>query len=633
MADRDKNHPDVALQNGPERGEEQPMKKLISVVLTLSIAISAAAGLRLSAAAANISYNNEDIYLRQKTTYTCTLASSAMLLRRRAIMNGVTNWNSITESSMRSTAWVENSGLRNSFTYAGMKTVCKAFIGDTYSELSAELIALLNKYPCGIVIYSKTKTHAVFLTDYDPTSDTFYCMDPASTAPSGKVALKDSTLGKTQKAIIQILDCYWYVSSSAYLIGEFTVNNGGNSVNLYSAALSTSTKLGAVPSKTLLKITAVTGQYGQTVYNGKSGWVLLTACDYTTKAYQLIYLKNGGNGTQMENTVCFYGRNNYLSKCAYTRSNYHFTGWYIYRPSDHKWLYTNGTSNAWSIAGEEGAGYSKSLMQPGAVVLKLCTYYGGQVYLYAQWEPGTESSSAVSPSPIVSVPEPEETSVPDEEPAPTGGGSSSDGAPLESGLNNFALVVSYTNGQFSDVDENQWYGANGQGSIKAACELGLMNGVGSGNFDPNGEITVAQAVTIACRLHCIYYSGQDSIEQSQGDWFAAYMSYANANGVVPPGFLLDSAAAKNTKASRGLFAYILSGALPSEALQEINDWPMGSIPDVSASTNYSAQIYTLYRAGILSGSDSVGTFLPDSYISRSQTAAIIARMADVSKRV
>ncbi|MEA4893727.1 MAG: S-layer homology domain-containing protein [Oscillospiraceae bacterium] len=609
------------------------MRKLISAILAVTFVVSVIAGLRLSAAAANISYNNEEIYLRQKTDYTCTLASSAMLLRRRAIMNGATDWSSITESSMKSTAWVENAGLRNSFTYEGMKTVCKAFSGDTYSEICAELIALLDKFPCGIVIYSKSKTHAVFLTDYDPTSDTFYCMDPAKTAPSGKVMLKESTLGKTQKAIIQILDCYWYVSSSAYKIGEYTVENDGSSIKLYSSASSSSTKLSAVPSKTVLRITAVTGKFGQTVYNGKSGWVLLSACDYTTKGYQLVYLKNGGSGTQMENTVCFYGKSNYLSKCTYTRKNYHFTGWHIYRPSDHKWLYSNGTTNAWCVENVQGSGYKKSLMQPGATVTKLSSYYGGQVYLYAQWEQVTESTASASPAPIVSAPEPEETPIIDEEPAQSGSDSPGGGVAPESGLNNFSKVNSYTSGQFSDVDENKWYGINGQGSIKAACELGLMNGIGNGCFDPTGEITIAQAVTIACRLHCIYYSGQDSIEQSQGDWFAAYMSYANANGVVPPGFLLDSAKAKNTQATRGQFAYILFGALPSEALETTHEWPIGSIPDVSASTEYSEQIYALYRAGILSGNDSAGTFSPDSYISRSQTAAIIARMVDLSKRV
>ncbi len=119
-----------------------------------------------------------------------------------------------------------------------------------------------------LVVYSFAKTHAVFLMDYDPAKDTFYCMDPASDATSGKITLAKSTLTKnmskkTQDAALSLLDCYWYVSSSAYKIGEYKVANDGKGGYLYSSASTYSTKQAKVPDKTMLKITAVAGKYGR----------------------------------------------------------------------------------------------------------------------------------------------------------------------------------------------------------------------------------------------------------------------------------------------------------------------------------------------------------------------------------
>ena len=48
---------------------------------------------------------------------------------------------------------------------------------------------------------------------------------------------------------------------------------------------------------------------------------------------------------------------------------------------------------------------------------------------------------------------------------------------------------------------------------------------------------------------------------------------------------------------------------------------------------YADEIYTFYRAGILSGSDSSGSFYPESNIRRSEVAAILVRLFDSSARL
>jgi hypothetical protein len=79
---------------------------------------------------------------------------------------------------------------------------------------------------------------------------------------------------------------------------------------------------------------------------------------------------------------------------------------------------------------------------------------------------------------------------------------------------------------------------------------------------------------------------------------------------------------------------IFFDAIPAEYYAQRNTVADGSIPDVAASQpTYGAAVYTLYRAGIIAGSDEYGTFNPDSKIKRSEVAAILVRILDSSKRV
>ena len=64
----------------------------------------------------------------------------------------------------------------------------------------------------------------------------------------------------------------------------------------------------------------------------------------------------------------------------------------------------------------------------------------------------------------------------------------------------FEKVNTYNN-NFSDVQDSNWFAAN----VKTAYELGFMNGKSEGKFDPNGNVTVAEGVTMAARLNATYF--------------------------------------------------------------------------------------------------------------------------------
>ena len=189
------------------------------------------------------------------------------------------------------------------------------------------------------------------------------------------------------------------------------------------------------------------------------------------------------------------------------------------------------------------------------------------------------------------------------------------------GLSNFQKSNTYTPGQFADVPAGSWYAAG----VQSAYELGLMTGTGANAFDPSGDLTLAETVVLAARIHSIY-TGDGASFTGGAAWYQPYVDYAIQNGVIPSGAYSDYSAT----ATRAQFASILAAALPSEALPAINTVTV--LPDVDANATYAAAALKLYNAGILTGSDAAGTFNPESSIQRSEVATIVTRMADQSQR-
>ncbi len=189
-------------------------------------------------------------------------------------------------------------------------------------------------------------------------------------------------------------------------------------------------------------------------------------------------------------------------------------------------------------------------------------------------------------------------------------------------LANFAGVNTYTGGQFLDVPASVWYADN----VATAYRLGLMKGSSATIFNAQGNITVGETIALACRIYSIY--NDDGEEFTATDpWYEAYVTYALDNCIITYDY--DDYDAKATRAE---FAVIMAGALPGEALNKINKITDGAIPDIAYGATYESAVYKLYRAGILTGNDEIGTFAPWSNISRGEVATIATRMADQNLR-
>jgi len=190
---------------------------------------------------------------------------------------------------------------------------------------------------------------------------------------------------------------------------------------------------------------------------------------------------------------------------------------------------------------------------------------------------------------------------------------------------NFRKAKTYRPGQFADVNENAWYGYNMDKSVATAYEYGLVQGSGATAFNPAGNITVAEALAIAARVHSVYNGGTGEFAQG-GVWFQVYVDYAIANGIIAPGDIGGSGGAGGyvRPATRAEMARIFSRALPEVEFAPQNT--VISLPDVNSGAPYGSAVFMLFRAGVLVGSDSRGTFNPGDSITRAEAAAIISRV-------
>ena len=196
-------------------------RSLIIVLLAIVLFFTTTITTPVVEAATFKDINKSSVFLKQKTNYTCTLVSNAMLVRRTLLVNNKTSWSSVTESSMRKKVW-GGSGIARNFTYAGVKIKHK----NINSNRKSTYIALLKKYPQGVVAFNYGRGgqyHAILLTDYDARTDTFYCADPAPGSPKGRIPLSRSSIkGSTQNQKINNLSRCWYVASATPTLEKTT---------------------------------------------------------------------------------------------------------------------------------------------------------------------------------------------------------------------------------------------------------------------------------------------------------------------------------------------------------------------------------------------------------------------------
>lgn len=185
---------------------KKTMKKLVSILLVLTLITSVGISKMNATAATFNDINNPAIFYQGNVSGPCNLAALTMLLRRVYIAQGK-DWSTVTQSSVQSSCCPSGSvGLYYSSKYNGISISHKSFSGGDNA-----LKNLLAQHPEGIVLYNGGTGgvyHGVLVTDY--TDGIFYCADYNYGSPSGRIPLS-SVYGK--KVTTSNATEYWYVSS------------------------------------------------------------------------------------------------------------------------------------------------------------------------------------------------------------------------------------------------------------------------------------------------------------------------------------------------------------------------------------------------------------------------------------
>ena len=268
-------------------------KRIVAALLCGAAMIAPFASLTANAATFS-QINADSVFVDQQTSYTCTLASNVMMLRRAALMLGDPNWMFITEKNCRPTIWSEYGGMICDYKYNGsIKTI--TVINRRVDELGGKsnpkqfFINMLKEHPEGVVIYDYDRPHAILLTDY--TDGQFYCSDPWYELPTKRIPISQASIS------IESAESVWYIvspdlhlttgstntstttSSSVTNVNETWQVNDEAGLNLRSDAGISNAIIGFVPNKSVVNVTKkkAAGGYtwGYVSYNSKNGWIAL----------------------------------------------------------------------------------------------------------------------------------------------------------------------------------------------------------------------------------------------------------------------------------------------------------------------------------------------------------------------
>lgn len=175
----------------------------------------------------------------------------------------------------------------------------------------------------------------------------------------------------------------------------------------------------------------------------------------------------------------------------------------------------------------------------------------------------------------------------------------------------FPAVQEYPN--FRDVKAGEWY----YEPIVTCSTAKIMVGVEPDLFSPDGLLTEEQAATLAARLRA-ELAGETVPEAVPGEaWYAPVVRYLED---------LDLGVTPGIWATRGRFLEMLGAVLSDSELTPIQE--VDFLPDTS-----DENVLRFYRAGILTGMDSYGTFSASRTLTRAQAAAMVARIIRPEQRL
>jgi hypothetical protein len=172
---------------------------------------------------------------------------------------------------------------------------------------------------------------------------------------------------------------------------------------------------------------------------------------------------------------------------------------------------------------------------------------------------------------------------------------------------------------FTDVDKNSWY----YSYVIDAYMLGLMRGVSSTKFNPEGNLTVAELLTTCLNL----LKEPVDAEETQVYWYDPYVRVALDLGLVKQG---DSFYKRlNDPVTRNEMATIIVRAvavIDEDAIVTDYSWSGNALADGDEiPQRYRESVFKAYASGILKGNGD-NRFNGESYLTRAEAATVMVRI-------
>ncbi|MEY8576292.1 S-layer homology domain-containing protein [Oscillospiraceae bacterium 21-37] len=178
--------------------------------------------------------------------------------------------------------------------------------------------------------------------------------------------------------------------------------------------------------------------------------------------------------------------------------------------------------------------------------------------------------------------------------------------------------------RFNDVSANAWYAD----SVQFVYEKGLMSGVGAGKFNPNGNTTRGQLVTILYRLeeNPSVSGGIAFTDVNPNDYFSKAVQWASANKIVSG--VGNNKFAPNSAITREQMVTILYRYSEYKSYDTSKAISIAKFADFSKISKYALSAMRWANAsGLISGVNST-TVAPTNKITRAETAAILMRFCE-----
>ena len=155
----------------------------------------------------------------------------------------------------------------------------------------------------------------------------------------------------------------------------------------------------------------------------------------------------------------------------------------------------------------------------------------------------------------------------------------------------FDDVGRMNNSTFTDVSSLNWY----YSGVKTTYNKGIMVGCGNKTFCPNNNVSWAEAITIAARIHAAYNDNLIGDPNPNEAWYATYYRYCQARKLLPSTTPAFSDLGRSI--NRYDLAYMFSKTISEQDMPRISDYTIGDLSSIPA--YYKSSVELLYSAGIM----------------------------------